>query len=76
MTTSELAAAVGGGEVGRAAVLAVDVGNGKTDLALVAADGALIGAVRGPSASHQAVGLERGLDRLLGLATRVGAASG
>ena len=40
-----------------AAVLAVDVGNAKTDLALVAADGALIAAVRGPIASHQAVGL-------------------
>jgi N-acetylglucosamine kinase-like BadF-type ATPase len=54
--------------VGRAAVLAVDVGNRKTDLALVAADGALIAALRGPTASHQAVGLERGLDRLVDLA--------
>jgi N-acetylglucosamine kinase-like BadF-type ATPase len=52
------------------AVLAVDVGNGKTDLALVAGDGTLIGAVRGPTASHQAVGLERGLDRLVELAVR------
>ena len=59
-----------------AAMLAVDVGNAKTDLALVAADGALIAAVRGPSASHQAVGLERGLDRLVELATVAAAASG
>ena len=59
-----------------AAVLAVDVGNAKTDLALVAADGTLIGAVRGPSASHQAVGLERGLDRLVELATQAAAVSG
>ena len=58
------------------AVLAVDVGNRKTDCALVAADGALIGAVRGPSASHQAVGLERGLDRLVELAGRVAAGAG
>ena len=53
-----------------AAVLAVDVGNRKTDLALVAADGSLIGAVRGPTASHQAVGMERGLDLLVDLAKR------
>jgi N-acetylglucosamine kinase-like BadF-type ATPase len=57
-------------------VLAVDVGNRKTDLALIAADGTLIGAVRGPTASHQAVGLERGLDRLVELATRAAAAAG
>jgi N-acetylglucosamine kinase-like BadF-type ATPase len=69
--SSELRATPGAG--GRAAVLAVDVGNGKTDLALVAADGALIGAVRGPTASHQAVGLERGLDRLATLAIRAAA---
>ena len=59
-----------------AAVLAVDVGNRKTDLVLVAADGALIGAVRGPTASHQAVGLERGLDQLVELAARAAAAAG
>jgi N-acetylglucosamine kinase-like BadF-type ATPase len=59
-----------------AAVLAVDVGNRKTDLVLVAADGTLISAVRGPTASHQAVGLERGLDRLVELAARAVAAAG
>lgn len=66
------------GTVGRAAaVLAVDVGNRKTDLALVAADGTLVGAVRGPTASHQAVGLERGLDRLVEMAWRAaGTAAG
>ncbi len=58
-----------------AAVLAVDVGNRKTDCALVAADGTVIGAVRGPTASHQAVGLERGLDRLVELAMRVAVAA-
>src|SRR5450756_1368488 len=35
-----------------------------------------IGAVRGPTASHQAVGLERGLDRLVELAARAAAAAG
>ena len=47
-----------------AAVLAVDGGNSKTDVALVAADGSLLAAVRGPTTSHQAVGLAEGLRRL------------
>jgi N-acetylglucosamine kinase-like BadF-type ATPase len=47
-----------------AAVLAVDGGNSKTDLALAAGDGTLLASVRGPSISHQAVGLEVGLARL------------
>ncbi len=50
------------------AVLAVDVGNSKTDLAIVAADGAVLGAIRGPSGSHQAVGLDRGIATLRHLA--------
>lgn len=47
-----------------AAVLAVDGGNSKTDLVLVGPDGRLLSAVRGPTTSHQAVGLEEGLRRL------------
>jgi N-acetylglucosamine kinase-like BadF-type ATPase len=47
-----------------AAVLAVDGGNSKTDVALVAVDGRLLSAVRGRTTSHQAVGLEEGLRRL------------
>ncbi len=47
-----------------AAVLAVDGGNSKADVALVAADGTLLAAVRGRTTSHQAVGLEAGLLRL------------
>ena len=50
-----------------ASVLAVDGGNSKTDIALVAADGTLLAAVRGPTTSHQAVGLEPGIRRLRGL---------
>lgn len=50
-----------------AAVLAVDGGNSKTDVALVAADGSLLAAVRGPTTSHQAVGLEAGTARLVSL---------
>ena len=49
-----------------AAILAVDVGNRKTDLALVAADGSVLAAARGATASHQAVGLARH-----GLAVRI-----
>jgi N-acetylglucosamine kinase-like BadF-type ATPase len=47
-----------------AAILAIDGGNSKTDVALVAADGTLLAAVRGRTTSHQAVGLEEGLRRL------------
>ena len=45
-------------------ILAVDGGNSKTDVALVAADGTLLAAIRGPTTSHQAVGLEPGIRRL------------
>jgi N-acetylglucosamine kinase-like BadF-type ATPase len=53
--------------------LAVDGGNSKTDVALVTDDGALLAAVRGPTVSHQAVGLEAGMARLEKLAGEVGA---
>jgi N-acetylglucosamine kinase-like BadF-type ATPase len=49
------------------AVLAVDGGNSKTDVALVAGDGRLLSFVRGPTTSHQAVGLQSGIERLVGL---------
>ncbi|HEY4189002.1 MAG TPA: BadF/BadG/BcrA/BcrD ATPase family protein [Candidatus Limnocylindrales bacterium] len=48
-------------------ILAVDGGNSKTDVALCSADGRLLAAVRGPTTSHQAIGLEAGLERLAGL---------
>jgi N-acetylglucosamine kinase-like BadF-type ATPase len=51
-----------------AAVLAVDVGNSKTDVALVAADGHVLGAVRGPTASHQQVGGDAAFERLVSFA--------
>ena len=46
------------------ALLAVDGGNSKADVAVVDADGTVLSAVRGPTISHQAVGLEAGLDAL------------
>ena len=57
-------------------VLAVDGGNSKTDVALCTVQGELRAAVRGPTTSHQAVGLEPGLDRLSGLVGRVLAEAG
>ena len=63
-----------------AAVLAVDGGNSKADLALVARDGTLLAAVRGPTISHQQVGVEEGIVRLRRLAAaaaqRAGLAAG
>jgi N-acetylglucosamine kinase-like BadF-type ATPase len=50
-----------------AAILAVDGGNSKTDVALIAADGRLLAALRGPTTSHQQVGLEVGIARLADL---------
>ena len=55
--------------------LAVDGGNSKTDVALVGVDGALLAAVRGPTSSHQAVGLAAGMTVLRGLVTRALAAA-
>lgn len=60
----------------RAAVLAVDGGNSKTDLALTAGDGRLLAAIRGPTISHQAVGLEEGMARLGRLVAELGRAAG
>ena len=59
-----------------ATVLAVDGGNSKTDVALVAADGTLLAAVRGPTTSHQATGLEPGLTRLVELVERAARIAG
>jgi N-acetylglucosamine kinase-like BadF-type ATPase len=57
-------------------VLAVDGGNSKTDVALVAEDGRLLAAVRGPTSSHQAVGLAVGMERLAGLVADCSARAG
>ena len=51
-----------------AAVIAVDVGNSKTDVAIVARDGTVLAARRGPTVSHQqigAAGAAAGLGRLV-----------
>lgn len=57
-------------------VLATDVGNSKTDLVLVRADGMLLAAVRGPTASHQAAGMSAGMDMLERLASEAARRAG
>lgn len=52
-----------------AAVLAVDGGNSKTDVALVAADGTLLGHARGPGSCHQIIGIDAALRVLTELVT-------
>jgi N-acetylglucosamine kinase-like BadF-type ATPase len=47
-----------------AAVLAVDGGNSKTDVALIAATGELLSVVRGPTISHQVIGARAGGERV------------
>jgi N-acetylglucosamine kinase-like BadF-type ATPase len=54
----------------RPAILAVDGGNSKADVALVGANGELLAAVHGPSISHQAVGVDAGMANLALLARR------
>jgi N-acetylglucosamine kinase-like BadF-type ATPase len=57
-------------------VLAVDGGNSKADVALVGSSGELLAAVRGPTISHQAVGLEAGMQRLEELVRDAASAAG
>ena len=61
---------------GPAAVLAIDGGNSKTDLALVGWDGTLLAAVRGPGASHEDYGIDGAVRRLGGLVLEVAAKAG
>jgi N-acetylglucosamine kinase-like BadF-type ATPase len=46
---------------GRAAVLAIDGGNSKTDVALVAADGSLLASARGPGSNAHIIGLDQAM---------------
>jgi len=49
---------------GLAAVLAIDGGNSKTDVALIDWDGTVLAALRGPGASHEAHGIDGAMNRL------------
>ena len=59
-----------------AAVLAIDGGNSKTDLALVGWDGTVLAAVRGPGASHEDYGIDGALRRLGDMVREVAAKAG
>jgi N-acetylglucosamine kinase-like BadF-type ATPase len=59
-----------------AAVLAIDGGNSKTDVALIAADGTVLASVRGPGASQEDLGIEGAMRALERLVRSVGPASG
>lgn len=58
------------------AVLAIDGGNSKTDLALVAGDGTLLASVRGPGASQEHYGIDGAMSRLSELVGEVAAQAG
>lgn len=60
----------------RPAILAADGGNSKADLALVADDGTLLAALRAPTISHQAVGLDAGMRTLRESAARLAELAG
>jgi N-acetylglucosamine kinase-like BadF-type ATPase len=59
-----------------AAVLAIDGGNSKTDVALIADDGTVLAALRGPGASHQEHGVEDAVRILDGLVRSVASQAG
>jgi N-acetylglucosamine kinase-like BadF-type ATPase len=58
------------------AVLAIDGGNSKTDVALVGADGALLARTRGPGVPAPTVGLARSIEVMHGLVAQAAAAAG
>ncbi len=62
-----MSAATDGGADLTPAVIAIDVGNSKTDIALVSRAGNVVSALRGPTSSHQQVGPEVGFTRLVSL---------
>jgi len=59
-----------------AAVLAIDGGNSKTDVALVALDGTVLAAVRGPGSCYQNIGLDRTRQLLSELVAKAAATAG
>jgi len=67
---------VSGKPLSQAVVLGIDGGNSKVDLCVADSDGKVLGALRGGSVSHQAVGLDAGMARLAEFATRVRTESG
>ncbi|WP_229702639.1 N-acetylglucosamine kinase [Streptomyces albiflavescens] len=62
MTSSGSGAGTAAGSAPVGLVLAIDAGNSKTDVAVVAADGAVVGAARGGGFRPPAVGVEAAVD--------------
>ena len=58
------------------AVLAIDGGNSKMDVALVATDGRVLGCANGPGANAQTVGLAAAVETIRQLVARAAAAAG
>ena len=61
---------------GVAAVLAIDGGNSKTDVALIGWDGTVLAALRGPGASHEAYGIDGAMIRLGAMIAEVAVKAG
>jgi N-acetylglucosamine kinase-like BadF-type ATPase len=61
---------------GQVAVLAIDGGNSKTDVALIGWDGTVLAALRGPGASHEDYGIDGALSRLADLIRMVAEKAG
>ena len=59
-----------------AAVLAIDGGNSKTDVALVGCDGTILSAVRGGPSNHQGIGVEAASSELLALVRKAAELAG
>ena len=59
-----------------AAVLAIDGGNSKTDVALIGPDGAILAAVRGGPSNHQVIGVDQATRELLGLVSEAAELAG
>ncbi|HUA43373.1 MAG TPA: BadF/BadG/BcrA/BcrD ATPase family protein [Streptosporangiaceae bacterium] len=59
-----------------AAVLAIDGGNSKTDVALVGSDGTILSAVRGGPSNHQNIGVEAASSELLSLVRKAAELAG
>ncbi len=60
----------------RAAVLAIDGGNSKTDVALIGADGSILGVSRGGNSNHQGIGVNGTVAVLTGLVRSAAAQAG
>jgi N-acetylglucosamine kinase-like BadF-type ATPase len=64
------------GAAARAAVLAIDGGNSKTDVALIGADGSILGVSRGGNSNHQGIGIDGTVAVLSGLVRSAAAQAG